>query len=83
MQGSNLYMESDELLNVDLEDKIPRHIDTDDEDEDGKPTENVWNKMYQNENMWPRNSDGKVCIAERDMFVDKDQWSKVIREFAM
>jgi len=37
--------------------------------------------MYENGIMWARNSDGKVSIAEGDMFVDKDQWSKVIREF--
>ncbi|KAJ8439681.1 hypothetical protein Cgig2_022209 [Carnegiea gigantea] len=32
--------------------------------------------MYQNGNMWARNSYGKVPIAEGDMFVDKNQWSK-------
>ena len=39
--------------------------------------------MYENGIMWARNSDGKVSIAEGDMFVDKDQWSKVIREFTI
>ncbi|KAJ8428380.1 hypothetical protein Cgig2_011137 [Carnegiea gigantea] len=39
--GSNDGSNVDELLNVDLEEEIPRHIDADAEDEDGNPTENV------------------------------------------
>ncbi|KAJ8444478.1 hypothetical protein Cgig2_024042 [Carnegiea gigantea] len=73
---SNDGSDADDLLNVDLENEIPGHIDADAEDKDGNSIENVWNKMYQNGNMWARNSDGKVSIAEGDMFVDKDQWSK-------
>jgi len=39
--------------------------------------------MYENRIIWARNSDGKVPLAEGDMFVDKDQWSKVIRKFVI
>ena len=39
--------------------------------------------MYENGIIWARNSDGKVSVAEGDMFVDKDKWSKVIRKFAI
>ena len=46
--GSNDESDVDEILNIDLKDEIPRHIDADAEDEDGNPTENMWNKMYQN-----------------------------------
>ncbi|KAJ8431021.1 hypothetical protein Cgig2_003836 [Carnegiea gigantea] len=69
--------------NVDAWDEIPRHIDAEGEDDDGNPTKNLWNKMYENGNMWVRNSDGKVSIVVGDMFVDKDQWSKVIRDYAI
>ena len=81
--GSTYHSDADELLQAALEEEIPRKISANAEDDDGNPTKNVWNKMYKNGNMWPRNSDGKVSIAEGDMFVDKDKWSKVIREFAI
>jgi len=80
---SNDGSDVDGFENVDAWDEIPRHIDAEGEDDDGNPTKNLWNKMYKNGNMWVRNSDGKVSIAVGDMFVDKDQWSKVIREYAI
>jgi len=62
--GRNDGSDTDKLLNVDLEDEIPTHINADAGDDDGKLPKNVWNKMYQNGNMWARNSYGKVSIAE-------------------
>ena len=49
----------------------------------GNPTTNLWSKIYQNGRMWARNSDGSISIAVGDMFVDKAQWSEVLREFAI
>jgi len=81
---SNTYdSDANELLQVALEEEIPRHMSANAEDDDGNPTENMRNKTYETGNICARNCDGKVSIAERDMFVDKDQWSKVIREFAI
>ncbi|KAJ8427848.1 hypothetical protein Cgig2_012548 [Carnegiea gigantea] len=45
VSGSNDESDADELLNVDLEDEIPRHTNVDAEDEDGNTTENEWNKI--------------------------------------
>jgi len=33
--------------------------------------------------MWARNSNGTISIGVGDMFVDKDHWSKVIRDYAI
>ena len=49
--GSNDRSNAGGLLNVDLEDEIPRHIDANAENEDGNPTKNVCNKTYQNRNI--------------------------------
>jgi len=48
--GRNDGSDADVLLNVDLEDQIPTHINADAEDDDGNPIKNVWRKMYQNGN---------------------------------
>jgi len=42
---------------------------------------NIWTKIYLNGNMWARNSHGTILIATGDMFVDKDHWRKVIRDY--
>ncbi|KAJ8432528.1 hypothetical protein Cgig2_030320 [Carnegiea gigantea] len=49
--GSNDESDADEILNIDLDDEIPRHIDADAEDEDGNPTENMRNKILQENKM--------------------------------
>ena len=49
--GSIDDSDADELLQAALEGEIPRNIFANAEDDDGNPTENVWNKMYENGNM--------------------------------
>ena len=33
--------------------------------------------------MWTRDLSGKVSIKPRDMFLDKEQWVKVLRDYAI
>ncbi|KAJ8436838.1 LOW QUALITY PROTEIN: hypothetical protein Cgig2_018934 [Carnegiea gigantea] len=77
--------EADELLNKELEDNIPRHIgtDVDVEDVEASPIKNVRNKIYHNKKMWFINSYGKLLIVVGDVFVDKGNQSKVIKEYAI
>jgi len=75
--------EDEAVNNPPLDEEIPTHIDLTNVDDDGNPTCNLWSKIYQNSRMWARNTDSSVSITIGDMFVDKDQWSEVLREFAI
>ena len=66
-----------------LDEEIPTHIDPTDVDDNDNPTCNLWSKIYQNGRRWARNTDGSVLIVVGDMFIVKDQWSEVLREFAI
>ncbi|KAJ8437230.1 hypothetical protein Cgig2_012499 [Carnegiea gigantea] len=73
----------EQFLHPTVMDDISKHIEVADVDDDGLPTPSMWNKVYQDGSMWARNPDGKVSIKAGDMFVDKEQWAKVIREYAI
>jgi len=68
--------EDDVVDNLSLDDEIPRQIDTVDVDDDGNPTFNLMNKIYQDRSMWARNLDGSISIGVGDMPIDKDKQSK-------
>ncbi|KAJ8432318.1 hypothetical protein Cgig2_027438 [Carnegiea gigantea] len=74
---------SDEFLDDLDEDDIPSDIEVGDVDDDGMPTLSIWNKVYQNGSIRVRDLDRNVSIKARICFVDKDQWAKVIREYAI
>lgn len=83
MSWQDIDSDGDGTENADLEDEVPRLIDTSGHDDNGNPIENVWTKIYLNGNMWARNSNGTISISVGDMFVDKGHWSKVIRDYAI
>ncbi|KAJ8426704.1 hypothetical protein Cgig2_020691 [Carnegiea gigantea] len=66
----------DQFLHPTLQDDIPKHIGVDD---DGS----MWNKVYQNGSMWIRDLNGKVSIKPGDIFLDKEQWVKVLRDYTI
>ncbi|KAJ8452673.1 hypothetical protein Cgig2_005009 [Carnegiea gigantea] len=70
----------DQFLHPTLQDDIPKHIDVDD---DGMASPCLWNKVYQSGSMWTRDLNGKVSIKPGDMFLDKKQWVKVLRDYTI
>ena len=57
-QSSDSDIEDVNNPSVDVE--IPRHMHTGNADDGGSPYFNLWSKMYQNGNMWPRNPYGSI-----------------------
>jgi len=52
-------------------------------DDDGKEIRNPFRRMYRTGKMWARSRDGKITLAIGDIFVDKKQWSEVIKDYAV
>jgi len=75
--------EDEPVNNLSLDEEIPAHIYPTDVNNDGNSTSNLWTKIYHNSRMWARNPDELVLVAVGDMFVDKDQWSEVLRKYAI
>ncbi|KAJ8428100.1 hypothetical protein Cgig2_012392 [Carnegiea gigantea] len=65
MSWQDIDSEGDGIGNADLEDEIPRLIDTGTDDDNGNPSENVCSKIYLNGNMWARNSNGTLYIGAK------------------
>ena len=72
-----------QFLHPTVEDDISKHIEVADVGDDRLLTPSMWNKVYQDGSMWARNPDGKVSIKAGDIFVDKEQWAKVIRKYTI
>ena len=52
-------------------------------DDDGRESRNPFSRMYRIGEMWARSRDEKITVAVGDMFVDKKQWSEVIKEYTV